>query len=122
MTIEEIEQLEQAATPRPWYRALDEYHNSNIIIMDDAILFSNEGHGSDRPAEDIHLICVLRNLAPELIALWKAMNMVYSLPDVTSINEMLAQSDAEMAHIESIETAIEALNAKAAALPSITQA
>lgn len=59
-----LEQLEQSATPAPWKFKLigHSWETERLLVADDAELSPT----------DVELIEYLRNLAPELIALWKA--------------------------------------------------
>jgi hypothetical protein len=72
MTLDELIELDAKSTEAPWFPGKDGLGNSNVIITSDTTLFSNEGHGTDNPEEDMRLIAGLRNLAPFFIDLWQA--------------------------------------------------
>jgi hypothetical protein len=73
MTLDELIELEKRATPGPW---------SEFVYKDEHGLMATAPYhrtaGNKAAYEyglaDSHLLTILRNLAPELLALWKAAN------------------------------------------------
>lgn len=88
--IEKLKALEAAATPRPWegVKHLDDVHTTTMYLS----------------KEDTYLADTLRNLAPELIALWEAQLAWKECDPDGPCKERL----------EAIDAALDALNAKAA--------
>ena len=89
-----LEQLEQSATPGPWTCDINDLGTSyrinakGKVVTRGACFYESDGTptGSvniDR--SDADLIAHLRNLAPELIALWKAAKAFSDSDDPTQI-------------------------------------
>ncbi len=66
-TIEKLKVLEAAADPAPWH---DDIYGLVAADGKDAIYYEGVS------PENLTLVEVLRNLAPELIALWEAANIL----------------------------------------------
>ena len=64
MKPEELEAVERGATPKPWYSINDITHLEPGYYESHTLEFYKDG--------DEAFLCTLRNLAPHLIALWKA--------------------------------------------------
>jgi hypothetical protein len=76
MDIEELKELEAKATPGPWEARWNGTLGRASITAGKPISLQAEvhrcGYGNQPP--EAELIVILRNLAPELMALWEAVN------------------------------------------------
>lgn len=85
MTIDELKELDSKATPRPWKTCFESegcFEEETVMkatSLDgaDAQVIGTgwyDGHHTVLREDDAQLIALLRNLAPELLALWEAAN------------------------------------------------
>lgn len=112
MNLRDLKAIEASSSPAPWsyfYKSkYDEWHvGAAQAVGGMKIALFQDGCPTECAESDTALIATLRNLAPDLLALWEAVNSVHLGP---------CPNPNEMRDVQAIEDAIKNLNAKAAAL------